>query len=104
VAVGSAAALIALGARVQPEVSALLDRAHGLEEPDAPALREAFAPMETVSFEEMVAAAPGCLALSSLPRLTWCDLGRPDGLLAVLARMRVRPAWADAVDPAAVPA
>jgi len=40
--------------------------------------------------------------VSSLPRLTWCDLGHPDGLLAVLARMRVRPAWADAVDSAAV--
>jgi mannose-1-phosphate guanylyltransferase len=104
VAVGSAAALIALGGRAHPEVSALLDRAHGLEEPDASALRDAYAPMETVSFEEMAAAEPGRLALSSLPRLTWCDLGHPDGLLAVLARMRVRPAWADAIDPAAVPA
>jgi hypothetical protein len=104
VAVGTAAALIALGVRAQPEVSALLDRAHGLDEPAAAALREVYAQMATVSFEEMAAACPASLALSSLPRLTWCDLGRPDGLLTVLARMRVRPAWADAVDSAAVPA
>jgi hypothetical protein len=58
--------------------------------------------MDAASLEEMAAAEPGSLAVSSLPRLTWCDLGHPDGLLAVLARMRVRPAWADAVDSAAV--
>ena len=103
VAVGPAAAFVTLGARTLPEASALLDRAHTPEEPDASALREAYAPMPAASFEEMAAADPGRLAVSSLPRLTWCDLGRPDGLLGVLARMRVRPAWADAVDAAAVP-
>ena len=102
VAVGSADAFVALGARVLPLVSALLDRAHEREEPEASALREAYASMDAASLEEMAAAEPGSLAVSSLPRLTWCDLGHPDGLLAVLARMRVRPAWADAVDSAAV--
>ena len=104
VAVGCAAAFVALGSRTRPAMSGLLDRAHGLEEPGAAALRVAYAPMGAVRFEDMAAADPACLALSSLPRLTWCDLGRPDGLPAVLARMRVRPAWADSVDPAVVPA
>lgn len=104
VAVGSAAAFVALGSRTRPAVSGLLDRAHRLEDPGAAALREAYAPMGAVCFEDMAAADPASLALSSLPRLTWCDLGRPDGLPAVLARMRVRPAWADAVDHAVVPA
>jgi mannose-1-phosphate guanylyltransferase len=103
VVVGSAAALVALGARARPDVSALLDRAHALEEPGPAALREAYAPMADVSFEEMAAADSSWLALSDLPRVTWCDLGRPEGLATVLARMRVRPAWADAVDLAAVP-
>jgi mannose-1-phosphate guanylyltransferase len=102
VAVGSADAFVALGARILPVASALLDRAHEREEPEASALREAYASMDAASLEEMAAADPGSLAVSSLPRLTWCDLGHPDGLLAVLARMRVRPAWADAVDSAAV--
>jgi len=102
VAVGSADAFVALGARVLPVASALLDRAHERGEPEASALREAYASMDAASLEEMAAAEPGNLAVSSLPRLTWCDLGHPDGLLAVLARMRVRPAWADAVDSAAV--
>ncbi len=104
VVVGSAAALIALGHRARPDLSALLDRAHAPGEPDAAALRAAYATMEAVSFEEMAAADPSCLAVSRLPRLTWCDLGRIDGLLAVLTRMQARPAWADAVDHSAVPA
>lgn len=104
VAVGSAGAFVALGARSLPAASGLLDRAYEREEPDASGLREAYAPMDAASLEQMAAADPGSLAVSSLPRLTWCDLGRPDGLVAVLSRMRVRPAWADAVDPAAVPA
>jgi len=28
--------------------------------------------------------------------VTWCDLGSPGHVLAVLGRMRVRPAWAEA--------
>jgi mannose-1-phosphate guanylyltransferase len=104
VIVASTSALVALGRRANPGLSALLDRAHELEEPGAAALRDVYAPMETVSFEDLAAAEPARLALSGLPRLTWCDLGGPDGLLPVLARMRVRPAWAEAVDHAAVPA
>jgi hypothetical protein len=33
--------------------------------------------------------------------VTWCDLGSPRRVLHVLARMRVRPAWADLIDPPA---
>ncbi len=107
VVVGSAAALIVLGHRTRPDVSAHLDRAHvdgAHGEPDAAALREAYAAMAAVSFEEMAAAAPAQLTVSRLPRVTWCDLGRVDGLLAAITHMRVRPAWADAIDHSAVPA
>jgi Ku70/Ku80-like protein len=34
------------------------------------------------------------LGVLPLPRVTWCDLGSPRRVLLVLARMRVRPAWA----------
>ena len=44
------------------------------------------------------------LAVSSLPGVTWCDLGSPTRVLAVLARMRVRPAWAEAPAWSEVPA
>jgi hypothetical protein len=40
---------------------------------------------------------PERLAVSRLPRVTWCDLGSPRRVLDVVARMRVRPAWIDAL-------
>ena len=55
--------------------------------------------MARASFSRAVLEAhPEHLAVSRLPRVTWCDLGSPRRVLYVLARMRVRPAWADLID------
>jgi mannose-1-phosphate guanylyltransferase len=107
VMVARAPGLVALGERALPEMSARLDRvsAFGDSDEEPAALHQAYALMTRASFARAVLEPhPEGLAVSSLPRVTWCDLGSPSRVLAVLARMRVRPAWADAVDAPAVPA
>ena len=107
VMVARARALLALGTRALPEMSARLDRVSAFadSEEELAALRQAYGAMTRTSFSRAVLEQhPESLAVSSLPRVTWCDLGSPSRVLAVLARMRVRPAWADAVDAPAVPA
>jgi len=92
--VARAERLVALGAEALPEMSDRLDRASD-EEPAA--LRQAYALMSRTSFGRAVLERhPERLAASVLGRVTWCDLGSPGRVLAVLARMRVRPAWAEA--------
>jgi mannose-1-phosphate guanylyltransferase len=105
--VARAMTLIALGAQALPEMSAHLDRVGAVadSEEEPAALRRAYATMARASFSRAALERyPERLAVASLPRVTWCDLGSPHHVLAVLARMRVRPAWADAVDRPAVPA
>jgi mannose-1-phosphate guanylyltransferase len=98
--VARAERLVALGAEALPEMSDRLDRASD-EEPAA--LRQAYALMSRTSFGRAVLERhPECLAASVLGRVTWCDLGSPGRVLAVLARMRVRPAWAERAE-ASVP-
>ena len=107
VVVARAAALVALGARALPEMSARLARVSAFadSEEEPAALHQAYALMTRASFARAVLERhPEHLAVSSLPRVTWCDLGNPARVLAVLARMRVRPGWADTVDAPAVPA
>lgn len=107
VVVTRASALVALGARALPEMSARLDRVSAFadSEEEPAALHQAYALMTRASFSRAVLERhPESLAVSSLPRVTWCDLGSPSRVVAVLARMRVRPGWADAVDEPAVPA
>jgi hypothetical protein len=58
--------------------------------------------MAKASFSRAVLEShPEHLGVSRLPRVTWCDLGSPRRVLSVLARMRVRPGWADLMDAAA---
>lgn len=98
--VARAERLVALGAEALPEMSDRLDRASD-EEPAA--LRQAYALMSRTSFGRAVLERhPERLAASVLGRVTWCDLGSPGRVLAVLARMRVRPAWAERAE-ASVP-
>lgn len=105
--VARAETVIALGALALPEMSARLDRvgafADSNEEPAA--LHQAYALMPRASFgRAALERHPERLAVSALPRVTWCDLGSPSRVLAVLARMRVRPAWAETPAWAEVPA
>jgi mannose-1-phosphate guanylyltransferase len=107
VMVARADTLVALGARALPEMSARLDRVGAVADSDEEpaALHRAYGAMTRARFSRAALERhPEALAVSSLPRVTWCDLGSPGRVLAVLARMRVRPAWADAVDAPAVPA
>jgi hypothetical protein len=68
------------------------------------AAQEAYALIARSSFSRAVLEPhPEYLAVSRLPRVTWCDLGSPRRVLDVLARMRVRPAWADLVDALVLP-
>ena len=106
IVVARAAALVELGARALPEMSSRLTRiarAPDSEEEGA-AVHQAYALMAKASFSRTVLEAhPERLGVSRLPRVTWCDLGRPHRVLDVLARMRVRPAWADLLEPPAPP-
>jgi mannose-1-phosphate guanylyltransferase len=99
-------ALLELGARALPEMSSRLAGIQRVldSEAEIPAVQDAYARMARASFSRAVLEPhPESLAVSRLPRVTWCDLGSPRRVLQVLARMRVRPAWADLVDAPAPP-
>jgi mannose-1-phosphate guanylyltransferase len=101
IAVARVQALLELGARALPEISS---RFAGLRrsldsDREVTAVQEAYAMVPRTSFSRAVLEPhPEHLGVSPLPRVTWCDLGSPRRVLQVLARMRVRPAWADLVD------
>ena len=101
ITVARARALVELGARALPEMSGRLAGLRGLLDSDRgiSAVQEAYAPLARTSFSRAVLEPhPEHLGVSRLPRVTWCDLGSPGRVLHVLARMRVRPAWADLID------
>jgi mannose-1-phosphate guanylyltransferase len=107
ITVARARALLELGARALPETSS---RFAGLQRfldsnQELTAVEDAYAHVVRASFSRAVLEPhPELLGVSALPRVTWCDLGSPRRVLHVLARMRVRPAWADLIDPPAAPA
>jgi len=100
VVVAKVGALVKLGAEALPEMSGRLagiERFVDLEE-ELAAVHQAYALMARASFSRHVLEArPERLGVSPLPRVTWYDVGTPRRVLDVLARMRVRPAWADLV-------
>ena len=104
IVVGRARALLELGARALPEMSSRLAGLRRFVDSDreVAAVQQAYAVMAKASFSRAVLAPhPEHLGVSRLPRVTWCDLGSPRRVLYVLARMRVRPAWADLMDASA---
>lgn len=106
IAVARARALVELGARALPEMSSRLAGIRPWLDSDreVEAVQEAYARMPRASFSRAVLEPhPEHLGVSRLPRVTWCDLGSPHRVLHVLARMRVRPAWADLLDTPASP-
>jgi mannose-1-phosphate guanylyltransferase len=107
IAVARARALLDLGARALPGISRHLTGLRRFLDSDreVTAVQEAYALIPRASFSRAVLEPhPEHLGVSSLPRVTWCDLGSPRRVLYVLARMRVRPAWADLVDAPVPPA
>jgi mannose-1-phosphate guanylyltransferase len=101
IAVARVRALLELGARALPEMSS---RFAGLRrfldsDRELTAVQEAYERVPRASFSRAVLEPhPEHLGVSPLPRVTWCDLGSQHRVLHVLARMRVRPEWADRVD------
>jgi len=107
IAVARARAMTELGARALPDMSSRLAGIRPFLDSDreVEAVQDAYARILRASFSRAVLEShPECLGVSRLPRVTWCDLGSPRRVLYVLARMRVRPAWADLMDPPAPPA
>ena len=107
IAVAPVQALLEVGSQALPEMSR---RFAGLErfldsDREVTAVQEAYGLISRASFSRAVLEPhPERLGVSCLPRVTWCDLGSPRRVLYVLARMRVRPAWADLVDASVPPA
>jgi mannose-1-phosphate guanylyltransferase len=98
IVVARAEALVRLGAAALPEMSARLAHLRRFLDSDeeAAAVHQAYALMAPAGFARAVLAPhPERLGVSPLPRVSWCDLGSPPAVLEVLARMRVRPAWAN---------
>jgi mannose-1-phosphate guanylyltransferase len=58
------------------------------------AIRQAYALAPTCDFSRAVLQrCPPGLAVSPLPRLTWCDLGTPARVVGVVKGLSVRPPW-----------
>jgi mannose-1-phosphate guanylyltransferase len=101
IVIAKVAALVQLGWDALPEMSSRLARIEPSvdSEEEPAAVHQAYALMEPGRFSHAVLERfPESLAVSQLERVTWCDLGDPSGVLDVLARLRVRPAWADLLE------
>jgi mannose-1-phosphate guanylyltransferase len=91
-----AAVLLSAGRECAP---ALYDRLAALRaftggEHERWAVRQAYALAPTVDFSRYVLeASPQMLAVSTLPGLTWCDLGSPERVVTMLARLGVSTPW-----------
>lgn len=58
------------------------------------ALRQAYALAPTVDFSRSILeACPQMLGVSTLPGLTWCDLGSPERVVKMLTRLGVSTPW-----------
>ena len=107
IVVAKVSALIRLGEVALPDMSSRLARiGQFVDSDEAPAAaHQAYALMARASFSrDVLERHPEHLGVSPLPRVTWADLGSPRRVLDVLARMRVRPPWAEPVELPAIPA
>ena len=91
-----AAVLLSAGRECAP---ALYDRLAALRafaggEHERWAVRQAYALAPTVDFSRSILeACPQMLAVSKLPGLTWCDLGSPERVVKMMARLGVSTPW-----------
>lgn len=107
IVVAKVSALIRLGEMALPDMTSRLAwLGRFVDQDDEPAaVHQAYALMTRASFSrDVLERYPEHLAVSPLSRVTWTDLGSPRRVLDVLARMRVRPTWAEPVESPAVPA
>ena len=92
--VAKVATLVDAGYQHAPAMSDRLGHIEPFEgsEEETWAMQQAYALMPTANFSRAVLEpCPPYLAVSSLPRITWSDLGTPRRVLAVIQRLRVRP-------------
>ena len=99
--------LVRLGEIALPDLSRRLAGigrfAGGDDEPAA--VYQAYALMMRARLvRDLLARHPEHLAVWPLQRVTWSDLGSAPRVADVLTRARVRPSWAQPVDPSAIPA
>ncbi|HEY7040994.1 MAG TPA: sugar phosphate nucleotidyltransferase [Methylomirabilota bacterium] len=107
IVVARARTLVGLGELALPDLSRRLAGigrfAGGDDEPAA--VHQAYALMPRARFcRDLLAPHPEHLAVCPLQRVTWSDLGSARRVADVLTRARVRPSWAEPVDPSAIPA
>ena len=100
--VAEAGALLATGRECAPSLSERIARLSAFwgTEHERWAVRQAYALAPTVNFSRSILeSCPQPLAVSTLPGITWCDLGSPDRVLKTLAGCRIEvPALDGSVD------
>jgi mannose-1-phosphate guanylyltransferase len=101
VVVAKVATLIEAGQQGLPDLNDRLARIAPFEgtvrEPWA--VRQAYSLMPRANFSRAILEpCPSFLAVSTLPRLTWSDLGTPRRVFDLLRRVPVQPAWLEAAD------
>jgi mannose-1-phosphate guanylyltransferase len=63
------------------------------------AVRQAYSRMPEADFSRAILEpGPSVLAVSTLPHLTWSDLGTPRRVFDLLRRVPVRPPWLETAD------
>jgi len=96
VLVAAARTLVAAGEECVPEVADRLGRlATFFGTADEPwAMRQAYALAPRANFSRSVLErCPRALAVSTLPAVTWCDLGSPGRVVKTLTRLGISPPW-----------
>lgn len=91
--------LIDAAARLVPALHERLARIRAFAgtEDEPWAVQQAYALAPEASFSRAVLeACPSLLAVRTLPRLPWCDLGTPDRVLRTLQRLGLHPSWLEA--------
>lgn len=94
--VSKVATLLEAGRQFLPDLSDRLARIAPFvnTEDERWAVQQAYALAPNANFSEAVLEqCPPFLAVSRLPRLTWCDLGTPTRILDSLAKSHIQPPW-----------
>jgi mannose-1-phosphate guanylyltransferase len=101
VMVAKVATLIEVGEQRLPDLSDRLARIGAFEgSAEEPwAVRQAYSRMPEADFSRAILEpGPSVLAVSTLPHLTWSDLGTPRRVFDLLRRVPVRPPWLETAD------
>ncbi len=104
VMVAKVSAVLEAGKRALPELYERLERIRAFVgcEGEAGAIESAYGAATAANFSKSVlASAPGRLAVSQLPPVSWSDWGTPERVMATLRRERIAPGWLRRLAPTA---